>query len=155
MGKKFYNNCVCFFVGLILGCFLVLIIGQYTIRKRNDSEIMLTISEIESLIISIQQNKEYESEIVLQKYLIEKIENYEENFQYSSRIDLLKIDKGFAHIRLYLIYRQLDENFLASQEYEKAFSLLKGRYKLKTKDDFKNIVNELERKQMRQTELSQ
>jgi len=140
MKKKFLFTIGIFFIGLVIGIVVTVIVIEQCGKITQEIGSLLQLAEIDLLVDSVCQTNEYNSAVILQEYKIRKIEDCENYIFDEEKKEILKTDKGIAHAKLYIIYNKRGEDKLARQEYNKSFILLRDRYKLESEDELQNII---------------
>jgi len=138
--KRYLFPIVIFFIGILVGATISIEIMNTTADKAARVEHFQEVSNLEDLSSRICETGNYQSSVIALKYLIDKLDAYEEVNQDKSSI---MIDKGLAHGRLFILYKNNGEEELAQQEYVKAINLLQDSYHIRNENDLKKIIKRI------------
>jgi hypothetical protein len=142
--KKYILPVVIFVSGLIIGFGVSLgVLGEYS-SDLSKVEAIMSMSDLETISSRIYRTGDYESSLIILNYLINKLKFLEGISDREELIKIFRIDRGFAHGRLYLIYKRRGEEELSQKEYINAMRLLEAEYNIETEDNLRNVIEKID-----------
>lgn len=139
--KKKLPLILTFVIGLVLG----IVVASWFIVKYSSSTFQIqelaNIAELENLSFKIYKDGDPATSVIVIKYLIEKLEMYENN---SSNAELYNTDRGIAHGRLCILYEKIGNKTMSENECKIAISLLGSKYKISTQKDLIEKIKKID-----------
>lgn len=121
-------------IGAIISLILIESPGHQKVQT------LMSVSDIENLSSKIYKTGNYESSIIVLNFLVDKLKQYENIVDKQDLISTLRIDRGLAHGRLYVLYKRKSKEDLAQKEYINAIELLKEKYHITSEKRLKEAI---------------